>query len=232
MTYGDLVSRVKFDMEHDSPFSYTCHACNRCCRNKAIRVSPYEILRLARYLCISTTQFIENHTEAGGTVLRLKENGDCGFLGERGCSVHPDRPLACRIYPLARWVSPDGVESFGHLTPHPKTEGVYGTLGTVQDYLDQQQLGPFFETSERYGKLYQKMVEILEKLDPEELDRRSDRRAGVDELPPGTFASMWVDIDASIADANGVSGDGQITINEAIDSHVNRIKAWLISLTE
>ena len=59
MTYGDLVSHVKFDMERGSLFSYVCHACNRCCRNKAIRVSPYDILRLARYLCISTTQFIE-----------------------------------------------------------------------------------------------------------------------------------------------------------------------------
>ena len=84
MTYGDLVSRVDFDMRRDSAFSYTCHACNRCCRNKAIRVSPYEILRLARYLDLSTTEFIERNTEAGGTVLRTKENGDCGFLGERG----------------------------------------------------------------------------------------------------------------------------------------------------
>jgi Fe-S-cluster containining protein len=83
-------------------FSYVCHACNRCCRNKAIRVSPYEILRLARHVGISTTQFIESYTEAGGTVLPSKENGDCCFLGERGYSVHPDRPLACRLYPLAR----------------------------------------------------------------------------------------------------------------------------------
>lgn len=88
MTYGDLVSHVKFDMERDSPFSYARHACNRCCRNKAIRVSPYEILRLARHLCISTTQFIEDHTEAAGTVLRSKGNGDCGFLCDRGWIVH------------------------------------------------------------------------------------------------------------------------------------------------
>jgi hypothetical protein len=53
MSYGDLVSRVNFDMKRDSAFTYACHACNRCCRNKAIRVSPYEILRLARYLTIS-----------------------------------------------------------------------------------------------------------------------------------------------------------------------------------
>lgn len=228
MAYGDLVSRVDFDMHRNSAFSYTCHACNRCCRNKAIRVNPYEILRLARYLGISTTQFIERHTEAGGTVLRPKENGDCGFLGERGCSVHPDRPLACRLYPLARWVTPDGAESFGHLTPHPMTEGTYGRSGMVQNYLDHQQLAPFFEMSERYGKLYQSMVDILEKLDPAELDRRAERRAAVDELSAGTLASMWVDVEATINGGNGPS-DGP-SIEEAISRHIGEIETWLDDL--
>jgi len=228
MAYGDLVSRVDFEMHRDSAFSYTCRACNRCCHNKAIRVNPYEVLRLARFLDISTTQFIECHTEAGGTVLRPKENGDCGFLGEHGCSVHPDRPLACRLYPLARWVTPDGTESFGHLTPHPKTEGGYGTSGTVQDYLDHQQLAPFFEMSERYGKLYQRMVDILEKLDPEELDRRSDRRAAVDELSAGTLASMWVDVDATNNEGNG-PGD-RSSIQETVARHIDAIETWLDDL--
>jgi uncharacterized protein len=228
MTYGDLVPRVDFDMHRDSAFSYTCHACNRCCHNKAIRVNPYEILRLARYLGISTTQFIERHTEAGGTVLRPKENGDCGFLSERGCSAHPDRPLACRLYPLARWVTPDGAESFGHLTPHPRTEGVYRSSGTVQDYLDQQQLAPFFEMSERYGKLYQRMVDILEKLDPAELDRRQERRAAVDELSAGTQASMWVDVDAAIKERKGLGADP--SIEEAIARHIEEIETWLNDL--
>jgi uncharacterized protein len=230
MTYGDLVSRVDFNMRRDSAFSYACHACNRCCRNKAIRVSPYEILRLARFLGLSTTEFIERHTEAGGTVLRTKENGDCGFLGEHGCSVHPDRPLACRIYPLARWVSPDGAESFGHLTPHPGTEGVYGKLGIVQDYLDQQKVAPFFEMSECYGRLYQRMFDMLEKLDPDELDRRSERRGAIDELPAGTLASGWMDIDAAIADAEGSSCDQHFIVEEAIDLHIAAIEAWLDSL--
>ena len=228
MAYGDLVSRVDFNMERGSPFSYACHACNRCCRNKAIRVSPYEILRLARYLGISTTHFIETHTEAGGTVLRPKENGDCGFLGDRGCSVHPDRPLACRIYPLARWVSPEGTESFGHLTPHPKTEGVYGSSGTVQDYLDHQHLAPFFEMSEKYGRLYQKMVNMLEQLDPEELDRRSERRSAIDELTPGMLASMWLDIDATLYNDRG--GNSGLELGETIAHHISAIEAWLGSL--
>jgi Fe-S-cluster containining protein len=229
MAYGDLVSRVDFDMRRDSAFSYACHACNRCCRNKAIRVSPYEILRLARYLGLSTTEFIERHTEAGGTVLRAKANADCGFLGERGCSVHPDRPLACRIYPLARWVSPDGAESFGHLTPHPKTEGVYGKSGTVQDYLDHQQLAPFFEMSERYGKLYQRMIDMLEKLDSDELDRRPERRAAIDELPAGTLASVWVDIDATIAASGPPRNEDLVGIDESVDYHIKAIEVWIDS---
>ena len=71
---------------------------------------------------LTTTEFFARHTEAGGTVLRTKEDRSCVFLDERGCGVHPDRPLACRIYPLARWVDPDGkiVERHLHHTkPHP-----------------------------------------------------------------------------------------------------------------
>jgi hypothetical protein len=54
-----------------------------------------------------------------------------------------DGALACRLYPPARWVDPDGHESFGHLTPHPKTEGIYGTGATVADYPDRQGAAPF-----------------------------------------------------------------------------------------
>jgi uncharacterized protein len=230
MTYGDLVSRVDFNMRRDSAFSYVCHACNRCCRNKAIRVSPYEILRLARHLNLSTTEFIARHTEAGSTVLRSKENGDCDFLGEHGCTVHPDRPLACRIYPLARWMSPDDTEAFGHLTPHPKTEGVYGTSGTVQDYLDHQQLAPFFEMSARYGQLYQSMVATLEKLDPEELDRRPERRAAVDELPAGALASRWVDIDQTIGTDTEYGSTRPECDEHAVDRHIAAIEDWLTRL--
>lgn len=223
MTYGDLLARVDFNMKRDTAFSYTCHACKRCCRNKAIRVNPYEILRLARRLKISTTQFIERNTEAGGTVLRSRDDGNCVFLGEVGCTVHPDRPLACRIYPLARWVSADGEESFGHMAPHPQTEGVYGKSDTVQDYLDQQDVQRFFEMSDRYGALYAKMLALLETLDPEELDRRKQRREAVDGLPPGTEASVWLDIDATVSS----NLDDALGLEEAVTRHILSISAWI-----
>ena len=227
MSYGDLVSLVDFDMQRDSAFSYACHACNRCCRNKAIRVTPYEILLLARHLRQSTTDFIAEHTEAGGTVLRSRDDGDCGFLGPRGCTVHPARPLACRIYPLARWVDHDGTESYGHLAPHPKTEGIYGRQGSVQDYLDHQGVAPFFALSDRYGALYQKMVDLLEAIDSAEIDKRADHRCDIDRMPAGSMVSLWTDIDATLAAAGGGS---PTDTDDAIHRHIAAIEAWLTTI--
>jgi uncharacterized protein len=163
-------------------------------------VGPYEALRLSRRLGLTTTEFFARHTEAGGTVLQTRpDDRGCVFLGERGCTVHPDRPLACRIYPLARWVAPDGDESFGHLAPHPQTAGLYGTQGIVNDYLTSQGLAPYFAMGDRYGELYDRMVAIMERIDPEEdTDRRTERRAEVDEMDVGTLATSWFDIDATV----------------------------------
>jgi hypothetical protein len=43
---------------------------------------------------------------------------------------------------------------------------------------------------------------------------------------------MWVDIDASIADAGGVRSRGLETVEQEIDGHIRRIEAWLISIEE
>jgi hypothetical protein len=79
--------------------------------------------------------------------------------------------------------------------------------------------------SERYGNLYQKMVDILEKLDPEELNRRSERRSAIDELSPGRLASMWVDVDATIP-----WRDDRLNIEEVVRQHIGAIEAWLDTL--
>jgi Fe-S-cluster containining protein len=233
MPYKDTLAEVDFSLQRDSAFSYLCNACSRCCHNKAIRVSSYEILRLARSLGMTTTEFIERHTEAGGTVLRMQaeNNGACIFLDQQGCSVHADRPLACRLYPLARWIDADGQESFGHLTPHPETEGIYGTSATLADYLDKQGVAPFFEMGDRYGAIYQRMLDVLESLDPDELERRSDRRKDVEETASGTAASPWIDIDKTVA---GFCKANRRPIPDDIDGvvavHIEAINAWVASL--
>jgi Fe-S-cluster containining protein len=233
MPYKDTIAEVDFNLQRDSAFSYQCNACSRCCHNKAIRVSSYEILRLARRLGMTTTEFIERHTEAGGTVLRMQAENDhgCIFLGQQGCSVHSDRPLVCRLYPLARWTDPDGQESFGLLAPHPETAGIYGKTAVLADYLHKQGVAPFFEMGDRYGAVYQRMVDALENLDPDELDRRADRRSDVEETASGVSASPWIDIDKVVADFCNAKGRPiPDDIDELVAVHIEAIDAWVASL--
>jgi uncharacterized protein len=196
-------------------------------------VGPYEALRLSRRVGLSTTEFLSRHTEAGGTVLQTRaDDRSCVFLGPRGCTVHPDRPLACRLYPLARWISPEGEESFGHLEPHPQTAGVYGTNGTVQDFLTAQGLAPYFEMGDRYGVVYDRMAAVLERFDPsEDVDRRTERRAEIDELDAGTLATAWFDIDATVgAYCREHSLPIPTEVDALVDLHVAAMTAWLDAL--
>lgn len=161
-------------------------------------------------------------------MLQTREDRSCVFLDERGCSVHPDRPLACRIYPLARWTDPDGNESFGHLEPHPQTAGVYGDKGTVADYLAAQGLAPYFAMGDRYGALYERMVALLERLEPDESERRAERRAEINEMEAGTIATSFFDVDATVSEYCRARNLAVPTeIDDLIDFHIRAVNAWL-----
>jgi hypothetical protein len=139
--------------------------------------------------------------------------------------------LACRIYPLARWVDPDGHESFGHLEPHPQTAGVYGDKGTVADYLAAQGLAPYFAMGDRYGIVYERMVDLLERMAPAENERRAERRAEVDEMDAGAVATSFFDVDATVADYCRARNLAVPTeIDALIDLHLKALGAWLDEL--
>ncbi len=143
-----------------SLFSYACNRCRLCCYGKGIRVNPYEVLRLARRRGISTTEFLKHYTGNGGIELARTADEACVFLGPEACTVHPDRPLVCRLYPLGRRVSQDD-EVFFELTPHPETKGVYGKGATVQDFLEAQGAEPFIDAARRYAELRQRLAATL-----------------------------------------------------------------------
>jgi len=92
----------------DEVFGYLCRRCLKCCHHKNIQLNPYEVARLARNRGLTTGEFRAAWTDQrAGLVLRQTESGACVFLGNEGCTVHPDRPLVCRLYPLARHVRAD-----------------------------------------------------------------------------------------------------------------------------
>lgn len=140
-----------------SVFSYQCHACNKCCHGKGIQVNPYETMRLSSHLGITTTKFRNKYLNR--QFLKHKQHSDaCIFLGEKGCTVHKDRPLVCRLYPLGRLQMVDGEEVFIELTPYPGSLGEYGTMSTVDSYLKTQKVKPYLDAGQAYMKLIQKMA--------------------------------------------------------------------------
>lgn len=228
--YTDLVPLTTFDRTRESPFSYVCRACSKCCYGKVIRVGPYEALRLSRKLGISTTELLRDHTEAGGTVLRTREDKSCVFLGEQGCTVHPDRPLACRIYPLGWYITAEGAESFGLVEGHPESAGELGTAGTVDDYCKSQELAPYIAMARRYIAAHDRLLEALERQreaeaapTPELLATRDE----IDHLDAGAVATPWLDVDAVVREyCKKHQRDVPTEIDALVDLHLAALDEW------
>jgi hypothetical protein len=203
-------------LRRDSPFRYTCHACKRCCQNYRIQVNPYEVLRLARQLELSTTKFIERYL-VDGPYLTHQPDGRCVFLGEQGCAVHPDRPLVCRLYPLGRHLDAAGEEYFSHIRPHPKTDGVYGLDGTVEDYLTAQGTAPFIVAAARYKAIFNRLYDMLHDA-PELAEQQTENL-----LDPDYF----IHLSRPDAAASSLS-DPEL----AMDLHLAAIEAFLTTLEQ
>lgn len=183
MTARPLPLKTGYDYDRSSGFGYACAACGRCCQGKVIPVNPYEVLRIARHLGVTTTELLATHTANGGATLRQNERGDCVFFGERGCDVHPARPLACRLYPLGRYRAPDGTERFAEVIPHPESAGRYGLAGTVRDYLAAQGADAYIVQSDRYLALLRRMIAVLAaQEDGAEAIAEAEHEPGLDDL--------------------------------------------------
>jgi Fe-S-cluster containining protein len=148
-------------------FSYACVRCKRCCTGKRIQLNPYEVARLTSRLGISTAEFRERWTEDGlGTVLRRTDTEACSLLGEKGCTVHPDRPLVCRLYPLGRHITEHGEVRFSDVDLQPPPGGVFGQDGTISQYLVSQGAMPFIEAADEYFAWYCAAVGQLTDVSP------------------------------------------------------------------
>lgn len=222
-------------MSRSTPFSYACGRCSRCCYNKGIALNPYEVLRLARHEGMTTTEFIARYTDRAGTLLKQRADGACVFLGTSGCGVHADRPLVCRIYPLARHLSPAGEETFSELEPHPQTEGRYGTQGTVGDYLEAQGAEPFMQAADRYLNLFSELTDTLaervERLAAPERDAVKGQfvSPAVDAQP----ALDWLDIDRTVDEYCRVHGLAKPEqAQQLMEMHVEAALSFSIHLAQ
>jgi Fe-S-cluster containining protein len=231
---NDFTRKADITYRRDSPFSYECHACSRCCYDKVIQLNPYEVARLARNRGIGTTEFLARFTERSGTALRRTEEGACVFLTPQGCGVHPDRPLVCRLYPLGRRVTANGEETFREVKPHPQTEGVYGENGTVQDFLDRQGVQPFIEAVDRYVEVVVRMSAALTQSEAEDRQLKQDVEEAVGQLLQGNNEDTpkWIDMDLVVSRfcaTPGVSIPSDVSVKMAV--HLRALEEWIGSLS-
>lgn len=146
-------------LKRQDAFSYTCNRCKLCCYAYTVRINPYETARLASKLGISTSEFLERHSMDDGIALKREKNGACTFLGPEGCTVHSDRPLACRLYPLGRYTDAEGKETFKPMQLQPGSEGQFcGPESSVAEFLAGQGVEPYIELADRYNALISKIV--------------------------------------------------------------------------
>ena len=146
-------------------FAFHCAACSRCCHHKVIQTNPYEIAELAAFKGVTAAEFRERWTEGGaGTALARTEADVCVFLGDQGCTVHPARPLVCRLYPLGRRRAGDGTEHWLRLDPHPLSAGTFGGVGTIAGYIAAQGAQPFIDAADAYAEWVNVAREMIGRL--------------------------------------------------------------------
>ena len=190
-------------------FGYLCRRCLRCCHDKHIQLNPYEVARLARNRGVSTTGLRRDFTVDGaGVALAQTKDGACVFLTPEGCGVHPDRPLVCRLYPLGRHVSWDGIERFSHVEPHPRSAGELTARGTVGQFLDEQGAEPFIRAADEYLAWVNRALEDA----PETAELLRDKRVS----PPPLDETDLLDMDAAVTAYGGVSPPEDLEARRAL----------------
>jgi Fe-S-cluster containining protein len=140
-------------MDHLSSFSYLCKECGRCCHDKVITLSPYDVIRIARVAGISTGEAIQHYTIRRGAVLKFNSDGRCVALEGTRCAIHRGRPLACRLYPLGLEHTGAGAENFVKVEPAAGSLGVYGDEGTVRQFLQAQRVPNYLAMNACYADL-------------------------------------------------------------------------------
>lgn len=96
----------------DSKIQFRCHpgvSCfTACCGHIDIILTPFDILRLRKHLNLPADEFLlrfttptyVEKTDLPGVKIHLDKDGRCPFVTDKGCTIYPERPSACRYYPI------------------------------------------------------------------------------------------------------------------------------------
>lgn len=159
-------AHIKEPLGPDSKFKFSCDADGKCCtnrKNEPVILSSYDVLRLRRRLGVNSRDFIKEYTymtfggESQLPMAILKTQKDdklqrCVFLKKNLCSVHEDKPVRCRIYPLGRIMADDGTSYFFLQNVPSYCQVGHGREWTLEEYLKESEVETFVDWSDRLLK--------------------------------------------------------------------------------
>lgn len=155
----------------DSHLPLTCSRAGTCCHGNLVRLNPWELARLAHEKQLSVVEFITQFTGAGGLVLQFNGSKNnfgkqaCGlYKANFGCSVHDARPLACRLFPLARKIQNEAVEYIHQGSAFPCLKECPEVVElphlTVGEYLKGQATVNFENVQDEYLEMMQNLADV------------------------------------------------------------------------
>jgi len=159
-------------LSENSKICFNCYpgiSCfNACCKQADITLTPYDVLRMKKPLNMTSSEFLAKHTVPfqmdghgmPGIKMRTTDNDPvCLFMDEKtGCTIYPDRPTACRYYPMAHLSSRRSDEYVDHQSyavvrePHCKGHDEPREI-RVAEYRQEQQVREFDEFNREFYQL-------------------------------------------------------------------------------
>lgn len=149
----------------------TCSRAGACCYGNVVMLNPWELSCLAKEKKVTTKEFCNLYCDFGGISLRF--DGKVGWKNQKacsqyienfGCSVHLQRPLACRLYPLGRQKQSDEVHYIYEGDKFPCLEGCPEVSQlphlSVSEYLKEQGTTKFEKAQDEYLEIMQNIADI------------------------------------------------------------------------
>lgn len=90
---------MKLPHEALAPVDLPCGDCRRCCTDwQVVGVTKQELRRFAFDVEPIPAHIDQTFMARFAAILRRRENGDCVYLGDRGCTIHERAPHVCRVF--------------------------------------------------------------------------------------------------------------------------------------
>ena len=112
-------------LNHEILKEFKCSGCGECCRwGGSVLLTDDDIAKMAAFLGLSETEFVEKHTRLAPNRRQLalldQADGSCAWLEGDRCALYAVRPEQCRSFPYA-WSVPEGCPELDKLLEKQKS---------------------------------------------------------------------------------------------------------------